>query len=66
MAPRPLPDRLYGYRFHSDKLLHCPAHDRDIDIVVELSERDLSRFIPLFEADYYLDPETVRDAGKDM
>jgi hypothetical protein len=30
-----------------------PRMTRDIDIVVELSERDLSRFIPLFEADYY-------------
>jgi hypothetical protein len=41
-----------------------PRMTRDIDIVVELSEEDLSRFIPLFEADYYLDPETVREAVK--
>jgi hypothetical protein len=39
-----------------------PRMTRDIDIVVELSEADLRRFIPLFEADYYLEPETVRDA----
>lgn len=37
---------------------------RDIDIVIELSENDLSRFIRLFESDYYLDPETIRDAVK--
>jgi hypothetical protein len=35
---------------------------RDIDIVVELSEKDLGRLIPLFENDYYLDPEAVRYA----
>ena len=41
-----------------------PRMTRDIDIVVELSEQDLSRFIPLFEIDYYLEPETVREAVK--
>ena len=41
-----------------------PRMTRDIDLVVELSEKDLSQFIPLFEADYYLDPETVRGAVK--
>jgi hypothetical protein len=41
-----------------------PRMTRDIDIVVELSERGLSRFIPLFENDYYLEPETVRGAVK--
>jgi hypothetical protein len=41
-----------------------PRMTRDIDIVVELSERDISRFIPLFENDYYLEPETVRGAVK--
>lgn len=41
-----------------------PRMTRDIDIVVELSEGDLSRFIPLFEKDYYLEPETVRGAAK--
>jgi hypothetical protein len=39
-----------------------PRMTRDIDIVVELSERNLGQFIPLFESDYYLDPETVRGA----
>jgi hypothetical protein len=41
-----------------------PRMTRDIDIVVELLERDIGRFIPLFEKDYYLDPETVRAAVK--
>jgi len=41
-----------------------PRMTRDIDIVVELFERDIDRFIPLFENDYYLEPETVREAVK--
>lgn len=41
-----------------------PRMTRDIDIVVELSEPDISRFIPLFEKDYYLEPETVERAVK--
>jgi hypothetical protein len=41
-----------------------PRMTRDIDIVVELSERDIGRFIPLFDSDYYLEPETVRGAVK--
>ncbi|MFQ5682986.1 MAG: hypothetical protein ACE5HC_06905 [Candidatus Binatia bacterium] len=41
-----------------------PRMTRDIDIVVELSERDVSRFIPLFAKDHYLDPETVDRAVK--
>jgi hypothetical protein len=41
-----------------------PRMTRDIDIVVELSERDVGRFIPLFEKDYYLEPEAVRGAVK--
>lgn len=39
-----------------------PRLTRDIDIVVELSRRDLDQFIPLFEKDYYLEPQTVRKA----
>jgi hypothetical protein len=39
-----------------------PRLTRDIDIVVELSQRDLDRFIPLFEKDYYMEPQTVRNA----
>ena len=41
-----------------------PRMTRDIDIVVELFERDIGRFIPLFKNDYYLEPETVREAVK--
>ena len=41
-----------------------PRMTRDIDIVVELAEEDLGRFILLFEVDFYLDPQTVRDAVK--
>ena len=41
-----------------------PRMTRDIDIVVELSERDISRFISLFEKDYYLEPDTIREAVK--
>lgn len=37
-----------------------PRMTRDIDIVVELSDQDISRFIALFEQDYYLEPATVR------
>jgi hypothetical protein len=39
-----------------------PRLTRDIDIVVELSQREVDRFIPLFEKDYYLEPQTVRKA----
>ena len=41
-----------------------PRMTRDIDIVVELSERDIGRFVRLFENDYYLEPQTVREAVK--
>jgi hypothetical protein len=41
-----------------------PRMTRDIDIVVELSERGINRFIPLFENDYYLESETVQGAVK--
>jgi len=42
-----------------------PRMTRDIDIVIELEERDVGRFIPLFENDYYLEPNTVRGAVND-
>ena len=35
-----------------------PRMTRDIDIVVELGQKDLGRVIPLLEADFYLDPQT--------
>lgn len=36
-----------------------PRMTRDIDIVVELSDRDVDRFIGIFEKDFYLEPETI-------
>jgi len=41
-----------------------PRMTRDIDIVVELSERDIGKFILAFEKDHYLEPKTVREAVK--
>ena len=41
-----------------------PRMTRDIDIVVELSERDVEKFINAFETDHYLEPTTVREAVK--
>ena len=41
-----------------------PRMTRDIDIVVELSERDTEKFIRAFEMDHYLEPQTVREAVK--
>jgi hypothetical protein len=39
-----------------------PRMTRDIDVVVELGEQDVTRFISLFENDHYLDPQTVDQA----
>lgn len=39
-----------------------PRMTRDIDIVVELSERVIDRFIDAFRNDHYLEPATARDA----
>jgi predicted nucleotidyltransferase len=41
-----------------------PRMTRDIDIVVELSEGDIGKFILAFEKDHYLEPKTVREAVK--
>ncbi len=41
-----------------------PRMTRDIDIVVELSDRDIGRFIRIFQKDFYLEPETVQAADK--
>ncbi|MGH7798403.1 MAG: nucleotidyl transferase AbiEii/AbiGii toxin family protein, partial [Candidatus Binatia bacterium] len=46
-------------------LYTVPRMTRDIDIVVQLLEQDIDRFIPLFEKEYYLEPESVRRAVKD-
>ena len=39
-----------------------PRMTRDIDIVVELGEPNVARFISLFETDYYLEAQTVEQA----
>jgi hypothetical protein len=39
-----------------------PRMTRDINIVAELGEQDVTRFISLFENDYYLDRQTVEQA----
>ena len=42
-----------------------PRMTRDIDVVIELAERDADRFIELFQKNFYLEPETVRAAARD-
>jgi hypothetical protein len=42
-----------------------PRMTRDIDLVVELSDRDIGRVIALFEADYYVSPDAVVEAVRD-
>jgi hypothetical protein len=39
-----------------------PRMTRDIDIVVEMADRDVGKFIPAFQRDHYLEPQTVREA----
>jgi len=39
-----------------------PRMTRDIDVVVELSERDIKRVIEQFEPDFYVDGEAIRSA----
>jgi hypothetical protein len=39
-----------------------PRMTRDIDIVVELSERDVDRMVALFEDEFYIDYEAVQEA----
>ena len=41
-----------------------PRMTRDIDIVIELSNLEAGKFVRLFERDFYLEPETIRDAVK--
>jgi hypothetical protein len=53
---------LYDHRIDRGKLLHGSPPDTGYRYRRELSQRDLDRFIPLFEKDYYLEPQTVRKA----
>ena len=36
-----------------------PRMTRDIDLVIELQQRDIDRFVGLFEGDFYVDKEMV-------
>ncbi|MCP4263756.1 MAG: hypothetical protein GY774_40545 [Planctomycetes bacterium] len=38
-----------------------PRMTRDIDVVIELKESDIDKFVGLFEGDFYLNKETVAD-----
>jgi hypothetical protein len=38
-----------------------PRMTRDIDIVIELKEEDVHKFINLFEDDFYINKETVSE-----
>ena len=39
-----------------------PRMTRDIDVVVALKEADIDRVVDLFEADFYVDRDTVQEA----
>ena len=38
-----------------------PRMTRDIDVVIELKENDIEKFVGLFEGDFYLNKETITD-----
>jgi hypothetical protein len=42
-----------------------PRMTRDIDLVIELSERDVDRVIRLFQQEYYIDRDMVHRAVRD-
>lgn len=39
-----------------------PRMTRDIDLVIEIEEKDVEKFHSLFSGDFYVDPESVRHA----
>lgn len=41
-----------------------PRMTRDIDIVAEIKEEDVNRFLAIFKDDFYVDPQSVRNAVK--
>lgn len=43
-------------------LYGLPRMTRDIDIVLEVKERDWEKVFRLFDKDFYVDPEAVREA----
>ncbi len=42
----------------------APRMTRDIDIVIEIHEPDVSKFFRIFHADFYIDKEAIEDAIK--
>jgi len=42
-----------------------PRMTRDIDIVVELSEREVDRVLDIFQEDFYIEPGTVLEAVRE-
>ena len=42
-----------------------PRMTRDIDLVIELSERDVDRVARLFQQEYYIDRDMVQRAVRD-
>jgi hypothetical protein len=38
-----------------------PRMTRDIDIVIELKDTDIDKFVDLFESDFYIDKETIKN-----
>jgi hypothetical protein len=42
-----------------------PRMTRDIDVVADLEQPDVSRIVGMFESDYYVSPEAVADAVRD-
>ncbi|MET0851715.1 MAG: hypothetical protein ABW020_11335, partial [Candidatus Rokuibacteriota bacterium] len=54
-----------GYMVTGSVAANCyavPRMTRDIDIVVDLGEADADRVLELFRADFYVDPDAVREA----
>jgi hypothetical protein len=43
-----------------------PRMTRDIDLVVELSEEDISRVVSLFQGEYYIDRDMVQQAVRNQ
>lgn len=43
-----------------------PRMTRDIDVVIELSVRDVDRLVRLFESDFYIDQQMVHAAVRDQ
>ena len=39
-----------------------PRMTRDVDIVIELHRRDIDSFIELFQQDFYLNPDSIKEA----